>query len=612
MRSKETTKKTLRAKLAMKSQKIRSGNTQKSAKQTTFASLGKSPAPESSGKQSDKVLVKRKSRLHNAGHVTDVGEPNLKKAKIVVKSNDRIEPSSTGVIKHKKNQKHAAEEDEYDDTGSDSFISDDSCDDDASFATTETRSVSADATSSSESDDEGSKVYDDEPFEGFGMPLADETRASGDETSGEDEVLHEPITPPNGENFPIVFGFILMSVAYAELAEAKDAEDSNKDVELAQTPSVRKSTRTRKATAKVAALAVEKKATPAKRDDSNDHLERSPYLEDVMRTSAAAPINDMTVVEHDEMLEHTYKDLVPLRPVVLTSSGTAGGTVMISNWMKGNELTINERFVVDLISFKSHEIFVNLSRVDPAALTTKQIGKNKYVSFALGNGAQMAMCVSVIVVVESFVGLPGKTPGGGPKKEITGYFLTQEFERFAAVAGAVFGHQRFWTHMVDNAFKFGTFVRPNGEQSQYSVPAPTPRSTSMFSATPSPSSAAGPSVRAVLSWDTHIPMYDYRSEKVFDPAVHLNPAMYGKALPSTTDLPVNSLALVAYTTSNFVLSNGDSGLGCNLMWAALLAAPTGSTLPDPPSPPGRSILPREPITPTKRSSKAKSTRSPKK
>ncbi|KAH7904212.1 hypothetical protein BJ138DRAFT_1107018 [Hygrophoropsis aurantiaca] len=220
----------------------------------------------------------------------------------------------------------------------------------------------------------------------------------------------------------------------------------------------------------------------------------------------------------------------------------------------------------------------------------------------LGQGVQIAMCLSVVVIVESFVGQPGRTPSGQPKKEITGYFLSQEFKRFAGAAGAVFNTYQFWTHTANSAFKFGTYVKP--DNSQYAAKAPASSdSGAMFAATPSPSSVASSSVRPVLNWDSHIPIYDYRSERTFDPRVHLYPASYAKALPSHRDLPVRSLALVAYTTTKFILSNGDPGLGCNLMWAALLAAPPKSGLPEPPSPIKKLAVDRALDTPTKGSSK---------
>ncbi|KAH7905087.1 hypothetical protein BJ138DRAFT_1118791 [Hygrophoropsis aurantiaca] len=360
------------------------------------------------------------------------------------------------------------------------------------------------------------------------------------------------------------------------------------DVASPKVQPIRKSTRTRKATEKVAALAKTKKSTPTtwEESDSEQKTFKKSIPTDTVRTdlgsrvteqSLPAPGTDATVVEdRDELLEHTYRGLVPLRAVYLSGSGVVGKTIMLSNWMTSAKSSINERFVIGLISFKSYASYINMSRIDPALLTPKTISKGSYVSFLLGNGAQLATCVSVIVVEESFIGQPGKTAGGYPKKELTGFFLSQEFERFAGVAGAVFGRDNFFTYAYNSAFKFSTYVDMNKKPSSDS-------NDSMFSVRPSPSSRSSPTSRAVLSYDSVVPLYDYRSERVFDPAIHLNPQMYGKLLPSHRDLPRRSLALVAYTTTNFSLRSGESGLGCNIMWAAVLAAPKDSGLPDPPS-----------------------------
>ncbi|KAH7907846.1 hypothetical protein BJ138DRAFT_1209902 [Hygrophoropsis aurantiaca] len=597
----------LRAKLAFKLQRYRYPYAHRSMKWSSNR-LAKGSDIESSGAKSSSLVESAttdvigcsKKRLHNSAQLSDDpdGGRQAKKLRSTASDDVRNESARKRSVKPALSQQPTFEQDESDDSATDSFISDGSDnnddDDDASFTTTDSHSGSAETTSSGFTD-EDSKYFDDEPFEGFGPLLMEGQANEAGNTATNEQNSLVPVDQHHGHN------------------SAHPVLDDT---------SLRKSTRARKITAKAAALKLEKKTMPSELDDvasrasvdnekktippESDNMDSQAkpelYLEDNMATSAMPPANDMTVVPRDDMLIDTYNDLVPLRTVVFGGTGKCGGTVMLTKWLKSNSATINERFVVSLVSFKSHEIFVNLSRVDPAILSTKH----------LGNGSQLAMCVSVIVVTECFIGKPGKTQNGNPKKEITGYFLAQEFERFAGVTGAVFGCQSFWTPTADSMFKFGTFVRSNNERSQYSIPAPRPQpATNMFSTTPSPSSAGYQSVRAVLSWDTAIPIYDYRSEKVFNPAIHLNPALYAKALPSHLDLPAHSLALVAYTTSKFALSTGDPGLGCNLMWAAVLGTPKGSELPDPPSPARRSVLPREPVTPTPLA-RARSARSSKK
>ncbi|KAH7906419.1 hypothetical protein BJ138DRAFT_1105166 [Hygrophoropsis aurantiaca] len=369
--------------------------------------------------------------------------------------------------------------------------------------------------------------------------------------------------------------------AHGLVPEAQIGE-SAVDPSSATTPSVRKSARTRKASAKAAALGDPKPVTtPSEWADSDSEQKPTVYSEDIAVTSAVKPESDMSRVDRDVMLKNTYRNIVPLRSVSLSGVGDTGRTIMLSNWLNSTNASINEQFVVDLIAFKSHKSYVNLSRTDPAVLTPKLVGKGTYISYLLGNGAQTALCVSVIVVAESLIGQPGTNSAGFPRKEITGYFLAQEFERFAGCTGAVFNCDKFWTHMSNSAFKFGTFAGPgsDGSSSQF-VKAPP----GMFAATPSPSGATSSSTRVVLNYDSVVPLYDYRAEIKFDANIHLDPARYGKLLPSHMDLPVHSLALVVYTTTKFTMRSGEVGLGCNIMWAALLAAPGGSKLPDPPFP----------------------------
>ncbi|KAH7904855.1 hypothetical protein BJ138DRAFT_1234730 [Hygrophoropsis aurantiaca] len=357
-----------------------------------------------------------------------------------------------------------------------------------------------------------------------------------------------------------------------ELEVANDAPEMKVPVTPAH--SVRKGLRTRKATEKVAALVKEKKpkAAPIPVEDpvpesNTETTLSSTFHQDIAATSLPPPESDFSAVDdRDAMLKSTYRDLVPLRSVALSGAGKPGGTIKLSNWPSFTKGEFNKQFVLSLVTFKSYAGYINMSRIDPALLTPKTISKGSYVSFLLGQGAQLAMCVSVIVVEDCFIGQPGTAAYGGPKKEITGYFLTQEFERFAGAAGAVFGEEHFATYSFNGAFKFGTYVDPKSSQSK-----------------PSPSSVTSPTTRAVLSHQSVVPLYDYRSERVFDPAIHLNPTMYGKLLPSHRDLPRHSLALVAYTTTRFNMRSGDIGLGANIMWAALLAAPGGASLPDPPS-----------------------------
>ncbi|KAH7905813.1 hypothetical protein BJ138DRAFT_1118140 [Hygrophoropsis aurantiaca] len=548
-------------------------------KNSTLSSSAKKARPES--------LL----RKNHSPPVSDDDRPAKR-----VKQETNRKQSQVAALRRKSNQQKSCDlrtdgDDGDDDSGTDTAseynYSDDSYKDDAeatsgSDAMSTGKSAARSARNNSESDSEGH--YND-TFEGFGA-----VASAGSPTSVQDSDAIAEVPAEGADSDDDVSG----SPQLSNNAGTKQIEEED----APSTPALRKSTRSRKVTAKVAALA--DKSTPTEWDSSDAEGKNTVHHEDIMVTSAAPPAKDESVVERDILLKNTYKDLVPLRVVVFTSTAKQIRTVFLSKWMNEAKTSINKQFVTALASFKTHDIFVNLSRVDPAILTSKLIGKAWYVSFALGLASQLAMCVSVVVINECYIGLPARHAGGTVRKEITGYFITQEFERFAGAAGAVYNIDQFSIFAADDAFKFGTFVKPNQDASPSSKFSA--RTSSMFSSNASPSSVAAPAVRPVLPSDAVIPLYDYRSEKTFDPAIHLNPAMYGKLLPSHRDFPTGSLALIAYTTSHFTLRTGEPGLGGNLMWAALLAAPPKSDLPDPPSPVKKPAASKSLRTPTKASS----------
>ncbi|KAH7918323.1 hypothetical protein BV22DRAFT_1134676 [Leucogyrophana mollusca] len=124
------------------------------------------------------------------------------------------------------------------------------------------------------------------------------------------------------------------------------------------------------------------------------------------------------------------------------------------------------------------EADVNFSRVDPKCLTYRSSSKNSYVAFTNATW-KTALCISVILVNSSFVGRPNNNSAGGPRKEIRGFFHSQEFERFAGMLGAVFHGQEFWVDAQNMCMRF------------YTLPAPaqTPTGSSSYLLSPSPRKA---------------------------------------------------------------------------------------------------------------------------
>ncbi|KAH7917722.1 hypothetical protein BV22DRAFT_1052234, partial [Leucogyrophana mollusca] len=344
--------------------------------------------------------------------------------------------------------------------------------------------------------------------------------------------------------------------------------------------SLRKSTRARKLTDKAAVAQQVKKVFPL-----------TVVTDYPSANIAAAPIQDDTVVDRDVLLKHTYTELVPLRKVSLVAQGDVGRTYVLSAWKEKNHMEGDAlAFVQALFAFKQFGDYVNLSRIDPRRLTLKLSGKSSYVAHAGGGGMNTATC--------SHVGRPTATSSGGVRKEISGYFHAQEFERFAGALGAIVHQTELWANAPNSSMVFNTLAAPtsgstSGGTDVSSFPSPVKAkpspSSGYFSTVLSPATSSSSVKKNVLPWDSvgcTVPVYDYRREKDFDPAVHLQPGLYGTTIPSHLDIPVDSLALVAYTVSIYNRSVGSppKGIGCNIMWAALLGAPAGSSLPSPPLP----------------------------
>ncbi|KAH7918706.1 hypothetical protein BV22DRAFT_1134392 [Leucogyrophana mollusca] len=394
----------------------------------------------------------------------------------------------------------------------------------------------------------------------------------GDDAAVND-VTHLPEIDPPPED-PAVAGGNKEATAAMEY-------EGGEEVEVA-TPRhvVRKSTRNRRPTDKA------KGSSKGKEKQKQTTPDLWPPSD---KESAVPPGTDETVVKRDPLLEDTYRDLAPLRVVSLRSQGSAGRTWLLSAWKADNGLNDGSlSFIKSLFAFKQHGEFVNLSRIDPNLLTFKGIGKSAYVTLVAGGGWKTVTCVSVVVVDGSHIGQPTATSSGCPKKDVTGYLHSQEFERFAGTLGAVFHQQTFWVNAQDSSISFGTMVgnAPGAVKSEFTSqlsPARAKQTTtaSFFSSVPSPAAASTSSRRNVLPWDAVVPIYDYRQETVFNPAVHLEPENFARAIPSHLDLPKHSLAMVAYTLSTFEMTNSEcqKGLSCNIMWAALLGVPANAQLP---------------------------------
>ncbi|KAH7908103.1 hypothetical protein BJ138DRAFT_1103794 [Hygrophoropsis aurantiaca] len=429
---------------------------------------------------------------------------------------------------------------------------------------------------------------------------------SAEESEAEDALIHENSEVENHDSPKETVHRVLENEAASHETDSKDTDveciSSQGEDDEEPKLTVRKSGRKRRAMAKAAAAkskAAELKPTvPVNSEEiRKDTTEETPPPEETIEPGAL--LKDYSEVdERDVMLKKTYAGLDPLpkysSAVKLTGSGLCGMTISISNWVKDKNATINKqwvvffnRFVLQAITFKSFGDAINLSRFSPTLVQAKTSPKQRNTIFAVEDGGQWrtALCFSVMVCTSSNLGRPILAQTGAPRKEIAGYFLSQEFERFAGAAGVICGETELWSSMYNSAFKFSTLsgtVNSGITEPRAPRPSATPTKTGgMFSAATSPIAVQNVQRRSVLAHDAVVPIYDYREEKVFDPAIHTNPTSRFRPISSHLDVPVDSLMLVAYTMSRYNRDAGNpsTAVGGNIMWVAVLGLPENATLP---------------------------------
>src|ERR1700749_1622508 len=109
-----------------------------------------------------------------------------------------------------------------------------------------------------------------------------------------------------------------------------------------------------------------------------------------------------------------------------------------------------------LITFdhsEKHNV-LNLSRVDPALIISKKVGK--YDMVCIRNKKKPVLCVSVVAIQDDYTATPKTIGEENILKFITATPLTQEFERFAAVLCMTHGVETARCQLLDNLLTFST------------------------------------------------------------------------------------------------------------------------------------------------------------
>jgi hypothetical protein len=125
------------------------------------------------------------------------------------------------------------------------------------------------------------------------------------------------------------------------------------------------------------------------------------------------------------------------------------------------------RLLLSATTFIRHPKYpvVNLSRVDPAFVSTGMHGKKHF--HRVGND-QPLLCTSVVVVDQCHLNEGKVTAQGRLQKLVKASLLEGEFERLVGVIGMIIGEREFKGQLYKNVLDFTTFTDTgNGRSTLY-------------------------------------------------------------------------------------------------------------------------------------------------
>jgi hypothetical protein len=111
------------------------------------------------------------------------------------------------------------------------------------------------------------------------------------------------------------------------------------------------------------------------------------------------------------------------------------------------------RLLRSAVLFKSHLQFANLSRVDPAYISTGHNGSKHFHRLA---SAAPILFTSIIVVSSCSLLEPKMTANSKPAKMISGALIGGEWERFVGAIGMVLGEREFKGQLFRDNLSFST------------------------------------------------------------------------------------------------------------------------------------------------------------
>ncbi|EKM77709.1 hypothetical protein AGABI1DRAFT_129993 [Agaricus bisporus var. burnettii JB137-S8] len=311
------------------------------------------------------------------------------------------------------------------------------------------------------------------------------------------------------------------------------------------------------------------------------------YLEDVHRRTIESLPSVCSVTDanlQDELLQNDYPRLPPLLQGQLRSwsDRPGAGTTRFSGWSTMCPHLEFKR-AVNAIRFDVDGRYVNPSRVDPTILSARDTsGKSaRFIAEVKVNHKWVtAVFTTPIRVLDSRL-----RTSDNEQKSISGAAHGQEWERMAAVFCMIMGESVLNAQVVGSELRFSTKLvagsKSNTASSKIMVnTSPSPASLPMTRNMPSPNvkklnGRSSKFVRSVLEASDTVPVFDARDHTSAFKFEASSLSQLEATLPLyTEEVPLGSLAVVAYTATYFV-KGGDRAwsLSVNVQWIIILGSP---------------------------------------
>lgn len=112
------------------------------------------------------------------------------------------------------------------------------------------------------------------------------------------------------------------------------------------------------------------------------------------------------------------------------------------------------RLLESAVVFKAMGFYANLSRTDPALISTTFTSQQYF--HVLGGGVRPLIFTSAIIVSECHLHFPKTFTAAKPTKVISGGLFAGEWERFVGAVGMVIGAQNFGAQLFKDNLSFST------------------------------------------------------------------------------------------------------------------------------------------------------------